>query len=97
MDREPVSALTNLCYPGEFDRFFKYDVLDDRSYPLPFAILAVPEPRPYASDCISLRQFGWNMMRDEKDEVLVGSVADMEAHIEVRWVTSIEGAGCQQR
>jgi hypothetical protein len=32
------------------------------------------------------------MMRDEKDEVLVGGIADMEAHIEDGWVTTIEGA-----
>jgi hypothetical protein len=32
------------------------------------------------------------MMRDENDEVLVGGVADIEAHFEDDWVTSIEDA-----
>lgn len=43
MDKEPGRVLAMICEQGEIDYFLKHDVLHDRSYLLPFTILAVPE------------------------------------------------------
>jgi hypothetical protein len=91
-DREPDPTHASSCLRIQMEGFVRYDVLEDRSYLLPFTHLAEPQPWVYEHDCGPLRQFTWNMMRDENDEVLVGGVADMEAHFEDDWVTSIEGA-----
>jgi hypothetical protein len=45
----------------------------------PFTSLAETPPWYYEQYCIPLRQFTWNMLRDGRDEVLVGGVVDMVA------------------
>ena len=94
MEKDSLHTMESLCHQGEIDYFVKYDVLSNRSHLLPFTFLAVLEgPMQSGADWISLRKNGWNMMRDENDQVLIGNVADMESHIENDfWLTSIEGA-----
>lgn len=78
-----------LCRQGEIESFVEYDVLRNRTRILPFQTLAVPS----FSNWICLRKFKWNAMRDEDDNVLIGSVADLEARIDDGgWIETIEGA-----
>jgi hypothetical protein len=82
-----------LCPQSEIDYFVKYDVLGDQSCLLPLTTPASPRSATEVDyDWTPLRKFEWNMVRDETDEVLVDNVADIEAHIEDSWVTTIEGA-----
>ncbi|KAF7505538.1 hypothetical protein GJ744_000700 [Endocarpon pusillum] len=94
MDEDTLPTLGNLCDQGAIVYFVKYDVLSNRSHLLPFAFQAVLErPMQLGLDRIPLREDAWNIMGDEKDQVLVGNVADMETHIETGfWLISIRGA-----
>lgn len=68
----------NLCRQGEIESFVKYDALRNRTSILPFQMLAVPSREQWTR----LREFRWNAMRDEDKDILVGSVADLESHID---------------
>lgn len=92
MDTRPGPAQLHLCPQAEIDYFVKYDVIKNRSHLLPFFMLAAPQNPTDSRDWIPFRQFDWNLIRDESDEVLVGNVADTEVYIEHNWMTTIEGA-----